>query len=376
MRQSNWRLLFLALLHLALRFDAHASEPILSAAPVVAPLANASSNIRVGVYYFPGWRDHAEPSRALPWETLKAYPERKPLQGWYQEGDDAVTRQQLSWMRQHQVAYVIYDWYWTKSGKPRLAHAIDSFLRVGSAAGPRFSIMWANHNEVPLSLEQFDQISDVWIEHYFADPRYETVDGRPLLVIFSPESLDKRARLFGSNATELIQRLRQRCRERLGTDPYVVGATHAVAKRVNDQFLRHGYDAYSGYNYHYGVEGVFRGANYSHSYAELSAGYAVTWRWMLENSALPYILPVTSGWDRRPWGGSHDPLHDLSGGTPAQFFEQVRAARDLIQRYPVKSLGRLHVCCWNEYGEGSYIEPTEAAGFGFLEALQRGISGK
>ncbi|WP_373398099.1 hypothetical protein V8V91_27155 [Algoriphagus halophilus] len=28
------------------------------------------------------------------------------------------------------------------------------------------------------------------------------------------------------------------------------------------------------------------------------------------------------------------------------------------------------ICCWNEYLEGNYIEPTEGHGFDYLESIQ------
>ncbi|MBK7050726.1 MAG: hypothetical protein IPH54_08055 [Rhodoferax sp.] len=30
-----------------------------------------------------------------------------------------------------------------------------------------------------------------------------------------------------------------------------------------------------------------------------------------------YVVPMTSGWDKRPWGGSKDPEHDNSISTTA-----------------------------------------------------------
>jgi hypothetical protein len=312
--------------------------------------AHSKDGVRVGVYYFPGWKDGAEASREFPWKAIHPYPERKPLSGWYLEGDDSITQRQISWMANHKIDYVIYDWYFTAQGIPRLSHAIESYLRQKDVLGTSFAIMWANHSNFPQAFSQFEKMVDYWIDNYFQDPRYELVNNQPLLIIFSPSNLDSKAKSFGSTATELISFIRRRSHLRMGRIPFIVGATHAVERRVNHEFLRHQYDAYTGYNYHYGVEGVFKGANYSHSYNELIDGYSRTWNWMLRNSKLPYMLPVTSGWDRRPWGGSNDPLHDNSGGNPDEFQEHVRSAASLILKNPQRTLGRMHICCWNEYG--------------------------
>jgi hypothetical protein len=29
------------------------------------------------------------------------------------------------------------------------------------------------------------------------------------------------------------------------------------------------------------------------------------------------------------------------------------------------------ICCWNEFGEGSYIEPTQKNGFSYLEKIKK-----
>lgn len=60
------------------------------------------------------------------------------------------------------------------------------------------------------------------------------------------------------------------------------------------------YDAVSAYNYHIGISNGIPKKN-SYSYQELIAGYKYTWNKILSDSDLPYIIPVSSGWDRRPW---------------------------------------------------------------------------
>ena len=96
------------------------------------------------------------------------------------------------------------------------------------------------------------------------------------------------------------------------------------------------------------------------------------WRWILDHSALPYFPPMTSGWDSRPWGGSkEDRLHDDSVGTADEFEAHLRAAKALMDGHPGQTKKTGIICCWNEFGEGSYIEPTQRDGFGFLERVRR-----
>ena len=79
---------------------------------------------------------------------------------------------------------------------------------------------------------------------------------------------------------------------------------------------------------------------------------------------------MTSGWDKRPWGGSKDPFHDNSLSSPTEFEAHLRAGRDLISNNQILKGGLGVICCWNEFGEGSFIEPTKAKQFHYLDKVR------
>ena len=108
----------------------------------------------------------------------------------------------------------------------------------------------------------------------------------------------------------------------------------------------------------------------SETYDQLDKAYRTQWEWILKNSKLPYFTPMTSGWDKRPWGGSSPAAHDNSVSTPETFESHLRAAKALMDAYPERSKRTGMLCCWNEFGEGSYIEPTKRHGMRYLEKVQ------
>ena len=58
-----------------------------------------AAGYQIGVYYFPGWENNRPGMPApLPWETIKGFPERQPLLGWYDDSSDAVVQKQIDWM--------------------------------------------------------------------------------------------------------------------------------------------------------------------------------------------------------------------------------------------------------------------------------------
>ncbi|CAN0626964.1 Lipopolysaccharide biosynthesis protein-like protein [Burkholderia multivorans] len=325
----------------------------------------------VGVYYFPGWKLAPPFAKAPPWDAIRKYGDRQPLLGWYEEGSVDVATKQLAWMRKYGIDLVIYDWYWTDKDGPALTQAIDAYLQSPRRHDVGFSILWANHTGTPSSLQQFDAIVDYWISTYFKRDSYYRIDGRPVVFIFSPDELEQKAKALGVDVPYLFARAREKATNAGLRGIYFVGATQATNDLVRKRLPAASYDAISAYNYHLGLQGRYsKDMPLSHSYRELMNGYQESWEWILKNSPLPYFVPVTSGWDKRPWGGSPDKLHDNSYSTADEFGEHLADAKAWLDRYPEKTRRTVVICCWNEYGEGSYIEPTVEKQFDYLERIK------
>jgi hypothetical protein len=357
---------FLPVLALALSGATAQAQTASQAATATATAAAP----KIGVFYYPGWKDNVPGMKARPWDDMAPYPEKKPLLGFYPEGDVDVMRQQLAWMNQFGINYIVFDWYWDGS-KPWSDHALKAYL---AAKDPRvkFSVMWPNHGKAPESGAFFYSMVRYWIDNYFKRPDYLTVDGKPVAFIMLGTELDAKAKAFGSSAAELIGRAQAMAKAAGlpgiffasgGGGGWLLGGPGPEPM---------GFSAYFAYNYHAGPFGkIGQEARASRGYAELNAAYQEHWRWMMANANAPYILPLTSGWDKRPWGGSKDPLHDKSVATPAEFGKHLAAARAVMQANPAKTLGMAVICCWNEFGEGSFIEPTEQNGTRVLEEVKK-----
>jgi len=319
---------------------------------------SAHAQYQVGVYYFPGWRDGQNGAPAQePWQRLKAFKEREPMLGWYDDGAVEVMNRQLGWMHDYGLSYVAFDWYWG-GGKPFLEHSLRAYFKAPNRSQVPFALLWANHDKAPASAADFAAMVQYWIDNYLRRPETFKVDGRPVVFILDHQNLGDRARGFGMDVAGLIAKAQDMVKA-AGLPPiFFVGGPFNSPKAST-----FGYDATSTYNYH----GIKRP---SRSYAELTADYRKAWEFQAGRHGVPYIVPMTQGWDRRPWGGSKDPDHDLSGGDLDTFEAHLRSARDFMDSH-VNETRRLGViCCWNEFGEGSYIEPTKVHGFGYLEKVK------
>lgn len=331
-------------------------------------LSEVATATDVGVFYYPGWyRPNID-----GWEKIKPHPDREPFLGWYKEGSDDITRTQIRWMEKYGINFIAYDWYWDKgTGIKNRTYAIDSFVRSSTQSTVEFSLLWANHTETPESYEQYDEIVNYWIEHYFKQKNYKKINGKPVVFIFSAEMLLKDSRKFGATPKELLKRARSMAKKAGLKGIYFVGSAGADKISITQELPDQTYDALSAYNYQHSASPNLADRKLSKSYQELSEGYFQNWNFILDNSKLPYIVPITSGWDKTPWGGSSDPLHDQSSSTPEQFAEHLKQAKQLVSKNPEKSLNTVIICCWNEFGEGSYIEPTKKFGFKYLEQIKR-----
>jgi hypothetical protein len=153
---------------------------------------------------------------------------------------------------------------------------------------------------------------------------------------------------------------------------YFVGCVQSIGYWVKDFAPKNGLDALSAYNYHRAILGKDSRADsvpLSNNYQELTSIYEQNWNWMATNSSLPFITPVTAGWDSRPLG-SNTP-HDNCLSTPESFKLQLLAAKKFIESHPRSSLRNVVICAWNEYSEGAFIEPTKKWGFEYLTIIKK-----
>jgi hypothetical protein len=344
-----------------------------AATATTASTATSSPDYDIGVYYFGGWKDNqlGAPS-ATPWEPLKRYPDREPLLGRYAEDGTGVMSQQLKWMRQHGIDFVVFNWYWAHHNVPMLDHAVKAYLAVGNKPAVKFAVQWSNHTDYNYSREQFDAMFKYWVNNYFKRPEYQLYNGKPAVYVFMSGYWARNAAAIGMTSAQLVDRLNSVAKAAGLPGVSVIGGVWGGDK-TQDYSAANGFAAFTMYNYHSPANIALqpsRAGNASRSYAELHQTYTNQWDWMIKNTSPNYIVPMTSGWDKRPWGGSKDPLHDDSRGLPPEFAVHLQAAKTFMDANATRTRRVGIVCCWNEFGEGSFIEPTKVDGMKYLEPIR------
>lgn len=336
----------------------------------LAPVAFAG--VQMGVYYFPGWSSNIRYSKtANPWAAIEPFPQRMPLGGPYSDDDPRVLRRQLDDMIAAALSFVVFDAYAGPNGVSRQTQAIDAYLKIAKADDPKFAIMWANHDKFLKTERDWHVMVDAWLTSYLKNDRYFRLHGRPVVFIYSADKLKVQAEAMGKSTESLFQWAQQRA-----VDAGLLGIAFVAGSDPNNPMISSwashaGYAAVSNYNLgRLSVPGERKPG-----YPGLDERYQKAWRSYYRSADLPVILPLTTGWDRTPWGGTTPAVEDASQSTADQFASHVEAAIKLMQsESPQFEVGL--ICCWNEYGEGSVLEPTVGFGRAHIEVLHRALIDK
>ena len=336
---------------------AQPAAPAMIAGKAYAPQPHpAKSDWDIGVYYFPGWRT------AGRWDPINRARYPIPVLGFYREGEPEVADWHIKWAVEHGIDFFIYDWYWSQ-GSMDLTHALhDGYMNARYKDYLKFCLLWANHNPPGTSSEEdLLNVTRYWLDHYFKLGQYKTVQGKPLVIIFSPGRLRED---MGSKAVRVaFDKMRALCRAEGLPGLYLVACGNPSE---GDRLAREGYDAATGYNY---PAAGSQGLRWS-PYDWMVDGFEDIWREFLARDEIKYIVPLSPGWDPRPWHGDEAVVRYDS--TPDKFEDMCRRARTLLERSEQPPRLRMVVVeAWNEFGEGSYIEPTKRYGFGYLDAIRR-----
>ena len=337
------------------------------------------SSVEISAYYYPGTERMSE------WNQVEqTLPGIKPLLGWYDESDPEVIDWQIKWAVEHGISSFCVDWYWNK-GVQRLDHWVKSFYKARFRKFLKWYIMWANHNEVGAHSEA-DQIrvTRFWIDNYFRTPEYYSIDGHPVVVIWSAAGLDRDFRAESEKRGEVLppgegvkralalsnQEMRKAGLPEIHFICMYQGGAY-IPERL--EFARNaGFREMVNYNMVHPTWNYMRETLKMEELPRVMAfdhflGASAAW-WdsaVSGKDILPLIPTIATGWDDRM--RSFDSGRVFQNKTPEKFRELCLACRDFCEKNGQK---RIMVSPLNEWQEGSYIEPNKEFGFAMYNVLR------
>ena len=293
-----------------------------------------------------GWHwtmDHFNPDNIGPNGKQQIASHYQPLTGAYDSNDPALLEYQVLLMKFTGIDGVIIDWY----GRENFRDYSDihrnslNLIKHIKKAGLKFAICYEDQSVKHLINDKKIKISNdlscakkefLWMEkNFFADESYLRVNSQPVLLIFGPQHFKK------NQWNQIVSVLKNKVQ--LFTLPH-----------LNNQI---------------------QGAG-SFGWPPVHDGQKIT-----KDVWMDYLQKLYMNHNRKPFIASAFPqFHDIyqqagihksygyldssEGNTFEVTFQMaLKSSSEIIQ-----------VATWNDYGEGTMIEPTKEFGYRYLEFLQ------
>jgi hypothetical protein len=330
--------------------------------PTPAPASTGATII--GVQTFDGWREGSH----LGWDSIARYPERKPVLGWYDDGIPEVADWENLWMAEAGISFRFPCWFRPNGAgnairRPELSASLhEGYLESEHSAAVKYAIMWENVSSPAATSADFRQnIVPYWIDYYFRDPRYMTIDDKVVIGILNLNTFV--SQLGGVPAAQAeIAYLRAQVQALGFADVIVLTAFRYYGGPTDIG------DA----QYFYSSDGFV-----SEQESTIAAEDSFS-------QGMDTLATISMGWDAIPWSDAIPRSFNgvaFSGGSgtggrvlsASEYQDMATWVRDhwMPSRAATQLSRRLVMLDnWNEYGEGHFILPTGVAGFGYLDALR------
>lgn len=319
------------------------------------------SDYEIGALYFPGW------DSVVKWEPIRRVaPERKPVLGWYDEGNPECADWQIKWAVEHGIRFLLVDWYWS-AGSRHLEHWVHSaYMNSRYRRYLKWCMMWANHNPAGTHSEADQRaVTQYWIDNYFGMEEYYRIDDMPVVMVWSPQNM-RRDMAGKGGARRLLDISQEMARAagykgiyfvamkwpEAGTDPELIEPLRDDGFSMTSIYHYMGHGGKAEEPKHYPFELV----------AESTYPFFEAWH---EADILPFLPNLSTGWASQPWHGDRATV--IYGRTVELFRRICEDAKRFADQTGVK---RMVLAPLNEWGEGSYAEPCKEFGFGMYDAVR------
>lgn len=378
---------------------------------------NSNPKLNVACYYFPNYHTGDPRNDTIhgkdwnEWRLVEGATPRFPghqqpnipLHGFQDEKQPAVMAQKIKDATDHGIKTFLFDWYYYDDG-PFLNRALEEgFLKAENRNEMQFATMWANHTwtdihpcgrfspRTPLydgkvKPETFEKVVQIHCEQYFPQQNYLKFNGCPYFSIYD---LNQLLQSFGSikETRRALDSFRTACKSAGFPDLHLNAVVFGfpilpgenVPCNLKDLIGELGFDSITSYVW---VHHVSLSRNLT-PYQEALAKYMEFWQDVRKEYQIEYYPNITAGWDASPrtiqtevwdWDSRLWYPHGnmISQNTPEALQE---AAELILQEMKKLSLSRNFVTLnsWNEWTEGSYLEPDQAYGYARLEAIRNAV---
>lgn len=359
-------------------------------------LENSKTNIKPVAFYLPQFHTFKENDEwwgegFTEWtNTRKAkhkfdghYQPREPHNdfGYYTLDNKEILQKQAKLAKEHGIYGFCFYYYWF-SGKRLMEKPVDIFI-ANKDIDINFCLCWANENwtrtwdglEKNVLIKQDyteeDNINFIKdLKKYIDDERYIKVDGKPVIIVYNPKAIPNCKKTFAA--------WRKTAKETgIGDILIWICQTHDVnAKKLNIinevdgeiEFPPHKPNVAAVDQNKFQIENGCK-PNALYSYDSIINSYLIRNR--DKDNTLPVFKTVTMAWDnsaRRNSGWVN--LINYSLGS---FYHWVYDTVIYTEKTHKKNNQFMFINAWNEWAEGTYLEPDKKTGYANINTFSRAL---
>jgi hypothetical protein len=345
----------------------------------------------------PGWTEWNLVKAATPRFPGHLQP-RKPLWGYEDESNPEVFERKIAAASGSSIDAFIFDWYWYTDG-PFLESALTGgYLRASNNKDVKFGVMWANHDwfdihpakmavaptlqySGAIGPEAFGAMVDRLLE-LFQHPSYLLVNGCPYFSIYE---LYRFIQSCGGieGAAQTLKKMRSRVRALGFPNLHVNAITWGVkllpgqSEIANLPELLDALQIDSATSYVWIHHTQFANA-FTTEYGDIRNQYETYRATAAKVLGRPYFPNATVGWDSTPRTcqtdnyrlGKYPFTSVVVNNTPEAFKGALQSARSFALANLAPNDRIITLNSWNEWTEGSHLEPDTLTGMGYLDAVR------
>jgi hypothetical protein len=285
---------------------------------------------------------------------------------------------QAEMAKEYGVGGFCYYHYWFGDGRRILERPVNEILSSGEPDFP-FCLCWANHSWNSIWQGTSDMLMEQrypgwddhaahfdWLLQAFTDPRYLTVDGKPIFAIYRPDDIP--------DVRKVADFWRERAVKAGLPGLYLIGVSHYAPswdprERGLDASTMQALPARSGRIPRKHLWTRLKLALQGNKHELTIWDYQEVMPMLLRRNQVdwpdyPLVLP---NWDNTPRSGMRGLVFE--NATPDLFRGLLRRAIERVENRPADER-IVFLKAWNEWAEGNHVEPDQKWGRAWLEAIK------
>ena len=293
--------------------------------------------------------------------------------GYYKLDNIETINKQINLAKQHGIYGFCFYYYWF-SGKRLMEKPLNLFLEHKEINFP-FCLCWANENwtrrwdgldkEVLIGQKYKKEDAKRFIKDikkYLLDPRYIKIDNKPLLLIYKPEDIP--------NFLSIIEDFRKYAKEEEIGELYIIIKTPSFSTNFNYIEKVDGEFDFPPHYTESNIENIKTlSTTLAYDYAKIVKKYDNMYRKHFPIKDFYYT--TTMNWDNSPRRKENYLIY--CNYSISYFYEWLRNIIRETRKRNKEDKRFMFVNAWNEWAEGTYLEPDEKCGYANINTLSKAI---